>query len=680
MFLFSSLSFSQTWDTSSVGLSSVNPTSILKYQYLTYLTTNSDGMYYSSNDGLRWFPFYTWSGLNTSFFSCVIEKDGNLYAGSQDKGIFKSTNLGYSWRNSDTGITVKKIRGLVSFNNKLFAATFGGGIFISTNDGLNWYQSNNGLENLNLYKLKIYSSNLYTSTSYCSYVSTDQGVSWTKFFDSNNKSIRDYCVKNNILFVSVWNDGLYRSTNNGINWSVVGLDSLGTVIKAVHLHNNILFANNYHTGIYRSFDDGITWTRCSHRLGNSNISRMFTCNNELYAGADYSGLYKSSNCGNEWISLNNNFLPFRHRVSVLRSQDNVIMGGKNWSVAVSTNNGASWYSSINHQQYLSDLLLDSNRAFAVGHEGLSYSTNYGITWHKSPFNATAGFFNVICKKGNAIYIGNRDSVLYKSTDFGNTFTPILTTGLPIDYFTSLRSKGQYLFAGLYNHGIYRSADGGLNWAELTNGLPYIRYTKIFVSDSAIFTYGHYTDFLYRSTDNGNSWHSYIQGNIPYLSVTYFYASEPYALLNSHKCYKTTNNGLNWIILPELGTNNLGEFVISNNYAIFASTTTIMRSKLFNLTGTNNNFSELNNNYHLYQNYPNPFNAATSINFSIPKVSIVNISIYDITGKIVRNLVNEEFNAGTHSILFFAGDLSSGIYFYRIITEGYSNTKKLILIK
>jgi hypothetical protein len=91
------------------------------------------------------------------------------------------------------------------------------------------------------------------------------------------------------------------------------------------------------------------------------------------------------------------------------------------------------------------------------------------------------------------------------------------------------------------------------------------------------------------------------------------------------------------------------------------------------------------NYALEQNYPNPFNPETVISFSLPKSSNVQIKIYDVLGKEIRTLISEERNAGKHNIYWNATDdygkrVSSGVYFYTIITDNFSQTKKMVLMK
>ena len=83
---------------------------------------------------------------------------------------------------------------------------------------------------------------------------------------------------------------------------------------------------------------------------------------------------------------------------------------------------------------------------------------------------------------------------------------------------------------------------------------------------------------------------------------------------------------------------------------------------------------------LYQNYPNPFNPSTNIKFEINKKSFVRLSIYNIRGEEITVLVNNELNEGIYNILFEPVGLASGIYFYRLTTPQYTESKRMLLIK
>lgn len=85
-------------------------------------------------------------------------------------------------------------------------------------------------------------------------------------------------------------------------------------------------------------------------------------------------------------------------------------------------------------------------------------------------------------------------------------------------------------------------------------------------------------------------------------------------------------------------------------------------------------------YALHQNYPNPFNSSTTIRFDIKEAGNVNIKVFDLLGREVATLVNEQLSAGTHSVSWDASGVASGIYLYRIKSGEFSATKKLLLLK
>jgi len=85
-------------------------------------------------------------------------------------------------------------------------------------------------------------------------------------------------------------------------------------------------------------------------------------------------------------------------------------------------------------------------------------------------------------------------------------------------------------------------------------------------------------------------------------------------------------------------------------------------------------------YNLSQNYPNPFNPSTKINFSVPANEFVTLKVYDVLGREVANLVNEELSIGNYSVDFNAGNLASGIYMYKLSSGNFTITKKMMLVK
>ena len=90
-------------------------------------------------------------------------------------------------------------------------------------------------------------------------------------------------------------------------------------------------------------------------------------------------------------------------------------------------------------------------------------------------------------------------------------------------------------------------------------------------------------------------------------------------------------------------------------------------------------------FELVQNYPNPFNPSTTIDFSVPSLSDVNISVYDINGRLVNTLMNSTLTSGTYSVVWNGDDfngnaVSAGIYMYSLTSDDTSITNKMILVK
>ena len=103
-------------------------------------------------------------------------------------------------------------------------------------------------------------------------------------------------------------------------------------------------------------------------------------------------------------------------------------------------------------------------------------------------------------------------------------------------------------------------------------------------------------------------------------------------------------------------------------------------RVSNLTGIEPVYNNVPGKYTLFQNYPNPFNPTTNIKFAITKAGMVNMTVYDVNGRKVEELVNSSYNTGTYEVNWNASKYSSGVYFYTIRTNEFSETKRMVLIK
>ena len=85
-------------------------------------------------------------------------------------------------------------------------------------------------------------------------------------------------------------------------------------------------------------------------------------------------------------------------------------------------------------------------------------------------------------------------------------------------------------------------------------------------------------------------------------------------------------------------------------------------------------------YSLSQNYPNPFNPSTEIEFALPEASNVNLAIYNVMGQRVAVLADGYMDAGVHNVTWEADGFATGMYFYRLTTDSFTQTRKMLLVK
>jgi len=120
---------------------------------------------------------------------------------------------------------------------------------------------------------------------------------------------------------------------------------------------------------------------------------------------------------------------------------------------------------------------------------------------------------------------------------------------------------------------------------------------------------------------------------------------------------------------------------NHTFILKNSATPIVLNNVFgSLTGIKKSDDLTPGNYSLQQNYPNPFNPSTTIKYSVPQRAWISLKIYDITGREVQNVVNEQMNAGNYEVTFNASKLASGVYFYSLRSNNFVSTKKMLLIK
>jgi photosystem II stability/assembly factor-like uncharacterized protein len=275
-----------------------------------------------------------------------------------------------------------------------------------------------------------------------------------------------------------------------------------------------------------------------------------------------------------------------------------------------------------------------------------------------------------------------------------TGTIIKTTNGGTDWTTQLSGFSYWLFSIYFidsNNGwvvgsegtILRTANGGNNWLAQTSGTNEWLMGVCFVDASKGTVVGS-NGIILRTTNAGSNWLSQVSGTTKLLRGVSF-SDENYgtAVGDSGTILRTTNGGNNWISQNSgtLHQLNAVSFTDQNNGTIVGNNGIILHT-------TNGGVSfvreitdeELPTDFVLYQNYPNPFNPTTSIKFTIANLRFTILKVYNVLGKEVATLVNEELPAGEYEIEFNASTLASGIYFYELSAGKFSETKKMVLLR
>ena len=383
-------------------------------------------------------------------------------------------------------------------------------------------------------------------------------------------------------------------------------------------------------------------------------------------------------------------------------------------VTVSAN--AQWVKVLNGLSYNSpvwSLATSGNNVYAGSGFGVYYTTNDGSNWIRTNLNNAAGYSILI--NGTNIFAGTQNGV-YKTTNNGTNWTQM---GLTVPIWT-MAKYGDTLFAGTQPLGVYRSTNNGLNWTQTSLNNKLI--SSLAIKDNMIFAGDNAQAIVYRSTDNGNNWTQFSLGGGPTVSVLSLAVinNTIFAGVNNYGIYTSTNNGLNWtpnsfnstsVLCLLVNGNNIfagvsgqGVYLSTNQgvswinkmqgmgiqwirsltansqYIFAGNDSCVWRRSLTEIVGIQKISSKIPDKYSLSQNYPNPFNPVTNFMFSIPKSSFVKITVFDISGKEIETLVNESLQAGTYQASWNAAEYTSGVYFYKLVTDGYSETKKMVLVK
>ncbi len=373
----------------------------------------------------------------------------------------------------------------------------------------------------------------------------------------------------------------------------------------------------------------------------------------------------------QWVQISNWY--YGGYVYSLASKDSNIFAGTSSGIFVSMNNGTSWTQTFNHDVVSSFAFSDSN-IFAGTYSGIFVSANNGASWSQTTLNNRS--IASLGVRGNNIFAGTAVNGIYRSTNNGSSWNQIALNNLTV---YSLAVSGNNIFAGTFVNGVWLSTNNGANWTQTAlNNQSVLALT---VSGNNVFA-GTANYGVYLSTNNGTTWSQTALNNLDISSFAISGSNVFVGTGGSGVC-QSTNNGTSWIPINQ-GFNTIHTLVsllIANNF-ILAGTlgNSVWRRPLSEVIGIQNISMEIPLSYSLSQNYPNPFNPITTIRYAIPHNGYVRLIVFDALGKEIETLVNEKQSAGTYEATFNASQLPSGVYFYRLTTDNFSDTMRMLLVK
>lgn len=387
------------------------------------------------------------------------------------------------------------------------------------------------------------------------HVAPSLNAQWTHTEGPPGMTINSFHTNGGVLFAGTEAKGVYKSLDGGATWSPSNTGIENAYVMSLVSNGTYLFAGTLGHGVYRSQDNGGTWTPANNGIQASAVKCMLIAAGYLWAGM-IGGIWRSPDNGQTWEdasggALGSSFIfAMVYQAPRLEVEaDNYLFYtedlGNNWFV----DQGSTAFYTIKH-------FLQQGDTVIAAADGTVFRTTDGLVNWGDAIEVGEVEILGLGRVGNVIYAGHATGV-YKSEDWGDTWTPVPSTGLRVGkrFFNQFAiSEGVFLL-GFEEIGVYRSLDEGFTWTGSLEGLG--AHSAI---DNCITVYGDtvmsgtHTDGVFRSPDNGTTWER-IGTTDPFdtLSNAVVFTTlrpQPGLLLagtcgNGMGLYRSANNGQTW---------------------------------------------------------------------------------------------------------------------------------------
>jgi photosystem II stability/assembly factor-like uncharacterized protein len=630
----------------------------------------------------------SWTATDSLFLGkeivFLIEREGTVMAGTPVDGVFQSTDVGITWSQANFGIG--GIRSIVSCGSDLIAST-SSRLLISADGGLNWTLTNATLTSVTYTSLLTIDSCVFAGTwGNGVFRSTNRGVDWAEASEGLSGGFSRYvyslATNGTTLFAGAL-DGFYASSNLAVSWEARGpqaaMGSGGMVVCG-----DTIFAGS-NAMVWRSTDGGSTWAGSNVTQSNTYVTSLALIGSVLFAGTRGSGVYASLDDGLSWTQANSGFRESSVRGLLTVHSD--IFAATGNGVFRSSDGGMHWIQTCSGLAELDisclagrDSVLFAGVEWGLG--GMYLSKDGSLSWARVDSNMFENSITCLLVKGATLFAGVHGSIgVLVSTDDGHTWRE---TGANFGaaLVKCLGSCGEDLYAGLEDGGLFCSTNGGTDWTRVTVVPPSTSVNCLVSRGDELFV-GTTGQGIFHTTDRGTHWRNLS----PWGYWTFFCLAMRGDTLyggSGMSAAMSVDSGQTWWeVSAGLGTLRINSLSVSGDNLLAGTDVSGVwarpLSEMVVSVGSPSRW-EARAGFSLDQNYPNPFNPSTTIKYELSRTSHVNMSVYDMLGRQVSVLVKERKDAGVHEVRFDGVGLASGVYFYKLQAGDFVQTRKLVLMK